>query len=99
MSHFLNVNLKLTLATMKAQFINIIHIADSWTKQKKECCLYLNWRVLKRIRQPTIHDLPVWVFETVLSEQANYCDKTDNLAKHLTTSLIFMKNEKMSKQT
>jgi len=33
------------------------------------------------------------VLETVLSEQDNYCDKTDNMAKDLITSLIFfMKN-------
>lgn len=55
--------------------------------------------VLKCIPQPTIHDLPVQALETVLSEQDNYCDKTDNMAKDLTTSLIFVKNEKMSKQT
>jgi len=55
--------------------------------------------VLKCIPQPRIHDLPVQVLETVLSEQDNYCDKTDNMAKDLITSLIFfMKNEKMSKK-
>ncbi len=35
----------------------------------------------------------------MLSEQANHCDKTDNMAMDLTISLIFMKNEKMPKQT